>query len=256
MAGKTFLVWCAEPGLYGTVLWGAPDRADLDGLFAAWRLFESLPGGYAVIMDARRIARFEPALYEPVLAFARELTPTFDPRLVRLALLLPDSVAGMSVAGIYPLAGISGKWRPFDDEEAAFAWASPTAGLRVQPRVDELARQLRNETTVVDALRRFLATTPSFPPIAEAARALDRSARSLQRELAAAGTSYRAELDYARIQRTRELLVESDMKIEAIAARVGCATASSLTRLFRRVVGQSPSDYRAAHRPGGGGADA
>ena len=50
----------------------------------------------------------------------------------------------------------------------------------------------------------------------------------------------------ARVDRARELLEETDLGIDAIAAMVGLGTATNLRRYFRRVLGTTPSEYRRA----------
>ena len=47
-----------------------------------------------------------------------------------------------------------------------------------------------------------------------------------------------------RIQRARELLVESDLPIAGVAAETGFGTSIQLARAFRRAIGMSPSEYR------------
>jgi len=48
----------------------------------------------------------------------------------------------------------------------------------------------------------------------------------------------------ARVDRARELLEETDLAIEEIAATVGLGTATNLRRYFRRVLGTTPTEYR------------
>jgi transcriptional regulator GlxA family with amidase domain len=61
-------------------------------------------------------------------------------------------------------------------------------------------------------------------------------------------TDARGWLALARVDAARRLLVESDLKIEAIARRVGCSSHAHLTSLFRRMTDQSPADYRTRMR--------
>jgi AraC-like DNA-binding protein len=80
--------------------------------------------------------------------------------------------------------------------------------------------------------------------VAAAARALGRSTRSLQRELRAAGTSFRAELARARADVAAELLADSELKLETVAARAGFTSPSHFSRFFRRRTGRPPSRSR------------
>jgi transcriptional regulator GlxA family with amidase domain len=97
--------------------------------------------------------------------------------------------------------------------------------------------------------------------------ALDRLDRSLTlRELAAQETMsvrtftrrFRAEvgdsplrwLSRQRLQRARELLEETDLPVEAVAAGAGFGTAASLRQHLHAALGLSPSAYRATFRGG------
>lgn len=50
----------------------------------------------------------------------------------------------------------------------------------------------------------------------------------------------------ARVDRARELLQETNLGIEAIAAEVGLGTGANLRRYFHRVLGTTPTEYRRA----------
>lgn len=76
------------------------------------------------------------------------------------------------------------------------------------------------------------------------ARRAGRSARSLQRSLTQAGTTFRAETSRLRMERAREMLEQSELKIESIARAVGLRSASSFASTFRAVTGTTSSEYR------------
>ncbi|MEU4313038.1 helix-turn-helix domain-containing protein [Nocardia sp. NPDC024068] len=64
------------------------------------------------------------------------------------------------------------------------------------------------------------------------------------------GTSPGAWLLRRRVTEARTLLEETDLPVEAIAARVGLASAVNLRRRFRSQVGTTPGAYRRAFRSG------
>lgn len=75
------------------------------------------------------------------------------------------------------------------------------------------------------------------------------SPRTLARRFAEqVGTSPGAWLLSRRIAEARVLLAESDLAVEAIAARVGLGSAVNLRRRFRAHVGTTPGAYRRAFR--------
>jgi AraC-like DNA-binding protein len=92
------------------------------------------------------------------------------------------------------------------------------------------------------ALRPYLCQ--GGPPIHEAAALAGMSVRSLQRELAHEGTSYRELLQRVKFSVARELLAQPDAKINEIAHRTGYEDQAHFTRLFQRLAGMSPSEYR------------
>ncbi|MBL9054563.1 MAG: AraC family transcriptional regulator ligand-binding domain-containing protein [Tabrizicola sp.] len=78
----------------------------------------------------------------------------------------------------------------------------------------------------------------------EAAVMLGLSPRSLQRRLAAIGTTFEETLDGWRQQMALSILSEPDAKTMLTATRLGYTDASHFIRAFRRWTGVSPRDFR------------
>jgi AraC-like DNA-binding protein len=76
------------------------------------------------------------------------------------------------------------------------------------------------------------------------APALGVSARSLQRKLRAAGSSFEQELDQVRREVAEALLAQAHVSLGEVAARVGFAEQGSFTRAFQRWTGSTPSHAR------------
>jgi len=76
------------------------------------------------------------------------------------------------------------------------------------------------------------------------ARALHVSRRTLQRQLAAANTSVRAELERARCDAALALLRDPRSTVAEIADRLGFADPSQFTRAVRRWTGSAPTELR------------
>ncbi|MFC5731269.1 MULTISPECIES: AraC family transcriptional regulator [Nocardioides] len=81
-----------------------------------------------------------------------------------------------------------------------------------------LAQSLGTGATTVDAVARLLAM----------------SSRTLQRHLAAEGTTFAAVLDAVRRERAASLLIQTDLPIAQIASIVGLGDAATLSRYARR----------------------
>jgi AraC-like DNA-binding protein len=245
VVGPTFLVWCYSDELTGSTLWGTPGSADLSLLFRLWELYRYLPTRkLRVVTDGRLFDKFSPELLESVLDFVRTRAADLFERLERQAFILPPTLAGAAMIGLYPMAGLQHAWRAFEDAPGAFAWASPAEGPAAEPVVTALVASARAEPPLVGALRRHL-RGDVCTTIDAAARALGRSTRTLQRELREAGTSFRGEAERIKVEIARQLLDDTDEKLEIVGQRIGCNSPSSFSRLFRRHTGVSPSAFRA-----------
>lgn len=96
--------------------------------------------------------------------------------------------------------------------------------------------------TVRAAVGRGLGTVPAR--IEVYAQSLHMHSRTLQRRLAAEGTSFQAVLDHARRSAAHRLLTQTDMPLSRIAVMVELAGPPSLTRACRRWFGRAPSQVR------------
>lgn len=82
------------------------------------------------------------------------------------------------------------------------------------------------------------------PTIDTLARELNMSARSLQRRLGEAGTSYQGVLDHVRLETARRLLADTAFTPGEIAFFLGFEEANSFQRAFRRWEGRTPAQWR------------
>ncbi|WP_431288869.1 AraC family transcriptional regulator [Roseateles chitinivorans] len=82
------------------------------------------------------------------------------------------------------------------------------------------------------------------PTIDTLARELNMSARSLQRRLGEAGTSYQTVLDHVRLETARRLLADTAFTPGEIAFFLGFEEANSFQRAFRRWEGRTPAQWR------------
>ena len=110
-------------------------------------------------------------------------------------------------------------------------------------------------SSTVDAVRAHLLQSLRRPPSPRSvARALGLSARTLQRRLAARGTTFRRVLTALRIDMARTMLRNAEASVAEIAEAVGFERVSSLSRAFAACTGEPPLAYRKRVRaaaPGG-----
>lgn len=100
------------------------------------------------------------------------------------------------------------------------------------------------------AAQQLLGTTP--PEIAAVARLLTIHPRTLQRRLAAEGSSFAGILDTVRRDEARRYLTTTDMPMSQVASLIGLSEQATFTRCCRRWWGTTPTAVRregAHHRP-------
>jgi AraC-like DNA-binding protein len=77
-----------------------------------------------------------------------------------------------------------------------------------------------------------------------AAKSLNTSVRTLQREMDREGLSFREMTRRVRTERAVELLRETDQPVTAIATELGYSSPSNFTRAFRRETQMTPGGFR------------
>jgi AraC-like DNA-binding protein len=94
--------------------------------------------------------------------------------------------------------------------------------------------------------QRLLACDGAYPTLAEVAELEHVSPRTLIRHLKDEGLSYQQLLDGVREEWACWLLVHTALSVEAVAERLGYEDTSNFSRTFRRWLGCTPRDFRAA----------
>jgi len=84
--------------------------------------------------------------------------------------------------------------------------------------------------------------------LAEIAGALNVSAKTLERRLGERGTSFGQVLTAMRAGLSKELLRDTDLRLEQIAYLAGYSASAAWLRAFRRWTGTTPARFRARHR--------
>ena len=80
--------------------------------------------------------------------------------------------------------------------------------------------------------------------IEDAARTMDTSVRTLQRELRLAGADFRSLTGAVRIQRATEMLRDGTVSITNISQDLGYSSPAGFTRAFRKATGFGPREFR------------
>jgi AraC-like DNA-binding protein len=127
---------------------------------------------------------------------------------------------------------------------------SVTAKRMAHECEEELARLTSGSSLLSDLRRQLRAARDGYPSLADVARARHVSERTLKRQLAARGTTYRDLVDELRRERAIELLDREELKVEQVAELLGYSEPANFHRAFRRWFGVPPDAWRKGRRTG------
>ena len=148
----------------------------------------------------------------------------------------------------------------FDQETAALVFPSAVLARRL-PDANPLLRRAFEQrllemekacpTDLVDELRRLLRAELSRrrASATDVAQHYAVHRRTINRHLKAAGTGFRAVADGVRFEIARQLIADTDIPLAQISAMLDFSEPAAFTRAFHRWSGETPSDYRAKHKP-------
>ncbi len=130
-------------------------------------------------------------------------------------------------------------------------WANVLASRLSTQLLERQAGRLQSMSavgfSVERAIRRGL---PQVADLAEVAASLNLSERTLRRQLAQAGLSYRQLVDEGRKSLAFELMSRRHRPVAEVAAATGFSDPRAFTRAFKRWTGLPPSQIRDLHSPG------
>jgi len=138
--------------------------------------------------------------------------------------------------------GVPWQTEVFFDSPPMWAWldVDPVVGAEIDAFVETASSAPDIVAAIATALRR----EPTLG-LADAARSVGCSVRSLQRVLAASGKNFATLRNEIRLEHALALLAR-DLKLGVIATTIGFASTSHFTIWFRRLRGLSPSQFRDA----------
>lgn len=249
--GATHLVWCHSATLCGTAHWGRPGENDAAELVRRLEvsIHPKLGVGFDGFMDARGMESFDWPTFGVVSEYVKGRLEQWRRRIRRHAIVVPPGVAGVHVAGLLPLLGADHPIRLFSSVPEALAFIDREDLREVLDELGPIIDEARGVLPLVRALREYLDRSLADATLEATSRALALSTRSLQRELREQGTRFALELARARLRAACQMLEHSDEKVESIARRVGCASSSQLSAIFRQHLGETPARYRARRQP-------
>ena len=248
-AGRCYVVWAQTASRVGAAFFGRfdpDDRAALEACFDFQRS-RGLRAPLDVVFDGSALLAMDPGAFDVFSRFVEARWSELLDRCGRLVVMRPPGLPGATVSGLFYELCRGAPAALFTDRREGLQWLGVSAAELAE--LVELLQALDGSSPVVRRLRHHLATDLRAD-VDSAARALGLSSRSLQRALRAAGTSFRNELDRARIRAAEALLVDTDDKLEAVAKAVGLSSRAAFSELFLRHAGEAPGEFRARRRVG------
>lgn len=244
--GRCFMFWQDGQRALGTAMWGKPLEADIAEMIPFFEVgVDARFKGHASFVDGRRLDGVDVLAFGKLLTYLGSRRHAWGPNIGRQAILHPGGFTGVVVSGALHVARPPYAFETFEnDVRAAFEWCG------VADLAADYDAQLTQVTQVAEIVRLVRAELHREPKsdVADVAKRLGLSERTLQRRLEEAGTSLRDERERQLTQQIEHLLSGTDLDLEAIAAKVGLHSASHLVRRFRETHGITPGEWRAQRR--------
>lgn len=246
VAGASWLYFCADPSLYGFVLWEVPSESDMAALV---RLMEDelvLRPPHAGYVDVRRLrVALSPSFGELAKFFASR-ADDLARAVTRGAIVRGDGITAAIAAGF--MATVPSTF-------SATTWTDPARALEelgvakdraatLAEALDRAYEEAAGTPHVLGALQDWLENHLADPSLDDAARALAMASRTLQRRLSDADTSFLDEVGKARVRVAQRMMLASDVPVSNVALDVGCASPQHFASLFKRFVGETPTAWR------------
>lgn len=236
------LFWCHSPTLCGFAVWGRPSRAETRAFMRVFDRYPCLAPRFDLVQDARGVESIDLDALDDLLEWLRGNANVLRDHVGERVAMLPPGVSGFALAGIQSVLDLDSPVSIATEPRDSFRRLLPDGGDTLCDEVDALVHRARGVTPIVLAVRSLLAETRGAIDLIGVAKRLGISSRSLQRQLAHAGVSFRAEHARGRFRAAEELLRGED-KLAAVAAQLGLSEAG-LTQLVRAQAGITPGELR------------
>jgi AraC-like DNA-binding protein len=254
LVGPTFAIWCFSSELQGSIVWGVLDDRSIRDMMSIGEFIRhpQIAKRRRALADCRDVERADADVLLGFAAIARDRVTGWRAGLERQALIIPAGFGGMLLAGALPSVGVDHPLRIAHDLDSALAFVDHPAAAAAHASAARIAAAARGESVLLSRLRAHFGRELSTATIDTSAAALGMSTRTLQRELRRLETSFSNELRRVRIDTAEALLAHTDLKIDAIATRVGFGTASRMSASLRRALNLTASELRAERRGAAG----
>ncbi|MFT3710134.1 MAG: AraC family transcriptional regulator [Archangium sp.] len=248
VVGRCFCYWQDGTRASGTFMFGKPLEADIAQMTEFWQLgVDHRFAGRAVFIDARDVDSVDALAFKRLLSYLLDRERRVDHTVGSMNMVHGGGLVGVITAGLLNVVRPPYPFRATNAEDARQAFETAGVGDLFE-LVDELRRRFGRVPEIVRSVQSVLKREPDIEA-ADLALKLNLSPRTLQRRLEEVGSSLRVERRNHLMREAEELLASTALDLDAIAARLGLASASHLVTLFRRVHGVTPGEWREQNRP-------
>jgi len=242
--GRRFVYAITPNGLHATLVWGVLDEAEALAMTQAWAATAGAPP-HVSLFDASAMRSADGAAFEVVRQFLTVGHGAAASGIRRQAVVCGENFGGAIVIGYFTRFPPPFEIQIFERRATALGWLGGFDDAVIAQLVSEVGGSVDE---IVAGLRTWLDAGPlEDVALDAAARQLGVTGRTLQRHLAAANTRFTDEVARAQVARAQRLMLDPEAKLGAIALEIGCASASTFSELFRRVTGETPSEWRRRH---------
>jgi AraC-like DNA-binding protein len=243
LTGSCWLVFSSSASLFsGLTLWGEPNEACISNVAPILLNHASYPP-HPSLVDTRHLLRVDPIAFGFLAEFVAKHGSALAATVSQVAVLHGTGLTGAVAAGFASASPLPFPVRVFDDAGEALEWLGRTAEAPLFAEVDRIVADVRDKAPLLGRLAALLEASAGTA-LNDAARALGTSPRTLQRELREHGTTFQRERDAARVKTAKRLLAESGADVFRVALAVGVGSSQALAAIFRRIVGQTPEQWR------------
>jgi AraC-like DNA-binding protein len=246
--GDSWIHFCAAPTLWGVILWARTPDDEAVRLGQSLVLELSPPAQpHASLIDCSRLDGADPSSFQMAERYLTRYSEVLKEYVLRVALVRPSGMKGAIVAGAYDVLPKPYPVEVFKDVTSAWKWLGG-AGKNGWPSTPKFLDDANVEATgtppMLSELRAWLDAHLQSAELADAAKALKLSERTLQRKLLDSKVTFTGEVAEARLRAAKRMLADTDAKLTSIAVEVGFSSLQHFSALFRRRLAMSPSAFR------------
>ena len=232
---STFVLTQTEGGAWALRAWGRVERESIDELVETLDALSAVPERRQ-LFDLRRIETYSADAMRAVVDFYAG-HPRYAATIAREAVVRPDGLVGVFAEGLFRAVEVPFPGIVVTDEAEALAFLGEPMGALAIEGWEPSA----GGSDVVWRVRAVVMRRGAGVQLAETARELGLSERSLQRALTSVGSSFRVvrrETLADEIDRLRGM----EQSLKEIATRLGFGRVARLSELYRGVRGHAPRD--------------